>query len=185
MKEAPQGETLATSAPPPPVPPPLPPPRSVHPDDRRCPSPSTFSGGRRADRGLSGRGWSAALHTPRRTTTAAPSAPSPAMAAGPVLLRPDLLRRPPEKVEALFLRPDLAVTFFLLSSSFLVKSLGSCWLCMQIYEELCCDLVGSCLKTNKSERSCWIFSYEWMLLIRKDEELYNVTEISEQILNFV
>jgi hypothetical protein len=35
-----------------------------------------------------------------------------ATAAGPVLLRPDLLRRPPEKVEALLLRPDLAFTFF-------------------------------------------------------------------------
>jgi hypothetical protein len=69
---------------------------------------------------------------------------------------------------------------------FLVQSLGSCWLCMWIYEELCLNLVGSCLKTNKSERSCWIFSYEWMLFIRKDEELYNVLEISEQILqNFV
>jgi hypothetical protein len=76
--------------------------------------------------------------------------------------------------------------FFLLSSSFLVKSLGSCWSCMQIYEELCCVLVGSCLKTNNSERSCWIFSYELMLLIRKDEELYNVMEISKKIVkNFV
>jgi hypothetical protein len=63
---------------------------------------------------------------------------------------------------------------------------GSCWSCMRIYEELCLNLVGSCLKTNKSERSCWIFSNEWMLLIKNDEELYNVTEISEQILkNFV
>jgi hypothetical protein len=63
---------------------------------------------------------------------------------------------------------------------------GDCWLCMQIYEVLCCVLVGSCLKTNKSERSWGIFSYERMLLIRKDEEVYNPTEISEQILkNFV
>jgi hypothetical protein len=57
---------------------------------------------------------------------------------------------------------------------------------MRIYEELCLNLVGSCLKTDKSERSCWIFSYERMLLIRIEEELYNVLEISEQILqNFV
>jgi hypothetical protein len=65
-----------------------------------------------------GRGWSAALHTPRRTTAAAPSAPSSATAAGLVLLRPDLLRRSPEKVEALLFQPDLAVTFFIISSSF-------------------------------------------------------------------
>jgi hypothetical protein len=31
-------------------------------------------------------------------------------------------------------------------SFFLVQSLGSCWLCMRIYEELCLNLVGSCLK---------------------------------------
>jgi hypothetical protein len=120
----------------------------------------------------------------------APSAPSPAMAAGSVLLRPDLLRRPREKVEALLLRPDLAVTFFSAFFFFfwlnILDLVGSCWSCMRIYEELCLNLVGSCLKTNKSKRSCWIFSNEWMLLIRNDEELYNVTEISEQILkNFV
>jgi hypothetical protein len=58
-----------------------------------------------------------------------------------------------------------------------------------MYADLRSTLLCSCwilFDYSETERSWGIFSYECMLLFRKDEELYNPTEISEQILkNFV